>query len=123
MRLRDLRLYPAQGCGLPYMKFRAGNTWRDAYEALAYRRHGLEERTFKPSAKKIKITLAKMKRAAYEVYLRDCEMNRKMARGGGELSPAQEEEYAQDTYSADTSFDPATFSGLWRRARARRRRR
>lgn len=63
--------YPPQPCGLPYEKFRAGITYRDAYEALAYRKNDRGE-TFKPSSKRIVSLMAKMKRQHFERYQEDC---------------------------------------------------
>lgn len=63
--------YPPQPCGLPHEKFRGSVTYRDAYEALAYRRNE-QGQTFKPSSKRIVSMMAKMKRQAFERYQEDC---------------------------------------------------
>lgn len=66
-------LYPPQPCGLPYEKFRSGLHFKDAYEALAYRKHGPHEQTFSPSPRRVVSQLSTMKHEMFEQYQKDCE--------------------------------------------------
>lgn len=63
--------YPPQPCGLPYDKFRSGWSFREAYEALAYRKDA-QGRTFAPSQGRIKGALSKLKRQEFERYQAEC---------------------------------------------------
>lgn len=65
-------LYPPQPCGLPYDKFRSGLVFKDAYEALAYRKHGPHEMTFSPSPRRVVSQLSTMKHEMFNQYQKDC---------------------------------------------------
>ena len=64
-------LWPLQDCGKPYDKFRAGFTFKDAYDWLAYRKNE-QGQSFRPSQRRIVGAMAHLKREAFEQYQQGC---------------------------------------------------